>query len=338
MLFKNVSIHTVAHLEAPLRVTSAEISARLAKTLKRVRLPLNYLERMTGIKERRFWDKNQLPSEVATMVAEKVIEKSGLSKSDIGAVINTSITKEFIEPSIASIIHGNLQMSAECMNFDLGNACIGFLNGIQIAATMLESNHANHILVVAAESSYEGVSATLARLELDTAIRQDVTEQLATLTLGSGAVAMIISRSTLAPKGHPIRGLTVLAATEHNKLCVATTRQMVTNAPKLLAQGVLLKLKTYQKAQKELNWQNINFDEFALHQVSNSYLKMSKKALGIESLKVFSTFPEYGNMGTVSLPFTISLLEEAGRLIPGKKLAILGTGSGLNSMAMEVQW
>jgi acyl-CoA:acyl-CoA alkyltransferase len=338
MLFKNVSIHTVAHLEAPIRVTSAEISARLAKTLARLKLPLNYLERMTGIKERRFWDKNQLPSEVATMVAEKVIEKSGLSKNDIGAVINTSITKEFIEPSIASIIHGNLQMSAECMNFDLGNACIGFLNGIQIAATMIESNHANHILVVAAESADEGVAATLDRLELDTVIRQTFTEQIATLTLGSGAVAMIISRSTLAPKGHPIRGLIIQAATAQNKLCLATTKRMVTDAPKLLAQGVLLKLKTYEKAQKELNWQNVNFDEFALHQVSNSYLKMSTKALGIEPLKILSTFPEYGNMGTVSLPFTISLLEDAGRLVPGKKLAILGTGSGLNSMAMEVQW
>ena len=86
MLFKNVSIHTVAHLEAPIRVTSAEISTRLAKTLSRLRLPLNYLERMTGIKERRFWDKNQLPSEVATLVAAKKAVLLSFRLNDMAAI------------------------------------------------------------------------------------------------------------------------------------------------------------------------------------------------------------------------------------------------------------
>lgn len=44
MLLTKVSIHTIAHLEAPIRVTSAEISARLAKTLKRIRMRANFLE------------------------------------------------------------------------------------------------------------------------------------------------------------------------------------------------------------------------------------------------------------------------------------------------------
>lgn len=338
MLLKNVSIHTVTHLEAPIRVTSAEISARLAKTLKRVRMRANFLEVTTGIQERRFWEGNQPPSEVATLVAEQVIKKSGLSKNDIDAIISTSITKDFIEPSIACIIHGNLQMPPECMNFDLGNACLGFLNGIHVAASMIESGQMNHVLVVAGESGHDGMEATLKRLEQDTATLQDVRDQLATLTLGSGAVAMIISRTNLAPKGHPIRGLVTLAATEHNRLCCGWPDRMVTDAPKLLAAGVDLKLKTYQKAQMELGWQTSQFDEFAFHQVSKSYIKMSLKALGIESHKVMTTFPEYGNMGPISLPFTISKLETAGRLVAGKKLAILGAGSGLNCMAMEVQW
>ena len=292
MLFKNVSIHTVAHLEAPIRVTSAEISARLAKTLKRVGLPLNYLERMTGIKERRFWDKNTLPSDVAAMAAQKVIEKSGLSKNDIGAIISTSITKDFIEPSVACVVHDNLNMPAECMNFDLSNACLGFLSGIQVACSLIESGQTKHVLVVAGESGHDGIEATLQRLEQDSTTIQDVHDQLSTVTLGSGAVAMIISQSTLAPTGHPIRGLVTLASTKHNQLCRGWFDRMITDAPKLLAEAVAIKHKTYQKAQKELGWQNADFDEFAFHQVSKSYLKMSQKALGIESLKIMSTFPD----------------------------------------------
>lgn len=338
MLFKNVSIHTVAHLEAPIRVTSAEMSARIAKTLKRVRMRENFLEMTTGIQARRFWDGNQLPSEAATLVAKKVIKKSGLSKNDIGALISTSVTKDFIEPSIASIVHGNLDMPNECMNFDLGNACLGFLNGMHVAASMIESGQMNHVLVVAGENSYDVVEATLKRLEQETATQQDVRDQLATLTCGSGAVAMIISRSSLALLGHPIRGVLSIAATEHNHLCRASSDHMVTDAPKILEAGMDLTKKTYEKAQTELGWHTAHFDEFAIHQISKPHINMFLKVLGIESQKVITSFPEYGNMGPVSLPFNISKLEAAGRLIAGKRLAMIGAGSGLNCMVMDVQW
>lgn len=339
MLFKNVSIHTIAHLEAPVIVTSAEISARLAKTLKRVRLPLNYLERMTGIKERRFWDKNQLPSEVATMVAEKVIEKSGLKKNDIGAVISTSVTKDFIEPSIASIVHSNLKMPNKCINFDLGNACLSFLNGVQVASAMIESGQMNHVLVVAGESASDLVEPTLQRLEQDTATPQNVRDQLATLTLGSGAVAMIVSHSNLAPQGHPIRGLVTLAATEHTQLCRASSEGiMVTDAPKILEAGMDLTLKIHQEAAVKLNWNTAQFDEFAIHQIGKVHTNMFREMFGIESHKLMETFPKYGNMGPASLPFVISKLETSGRLISNKRLAIVGIGSGLNCMMMDVQW
>ena len=196
MLFTKVSIHTVAHLEAPCTVSSSEIASRLANTLKRVHLPLNVLERMTGIKERRFWSGDTQPSDVATEVAEKVIQKSGLSKSDIGAIISTSITKDFIEPSIASIVHGNLKLAPECINFDVGSACLGFLNGMQVAASMIEAGLLKHVLIVSGESGHQGLEATLKRLENTNASAEEVRSQLATLTLGSGGVAMVLSQDT----------------------------------------------------------------------------------------------------------------------------------------------
>lgn len=338
MLLTKVSIHTIAHLEAPIRVTSAEISARLAKTLKRVRMRENFLEMTTGIQERRFWEGNQLPSEVATLVAEKVIKKSGLSKNDIGAIISTAVTKDFIEPSIAAIVHGNLELPDDCMNFDLTNACLGFLNGIHVAASMIESGQINHVLVVAAESVFDVVEATLKRLEQDTATLEDVRDQLACLTLGSGAVAMIISRSNLAPQGHPIRGLVSLANTEHNQLCLGWPDRMLTDAPKLLEAGLNLSRKTYQKAEVELGWLTADFDEFAIHQVSKSLTNLFLEKFCLESRKVMTTFPEYGNMGPVSLPFNIAKLEAAGRLVAGKRLAMICVGSGVNCMMMEVEW
>lgn len=338
MLFNNVSIHAVAHLEAPNRVTSADISARLGKTLKRLRLPLNYLERTTGIEERRFWPENTQPSDVATHVAETAIQKSGVSKNDIGVIINTSISKDFIEPSIAAVIHGNLKLSINCINFDVGNACLGFLNGIHVAATMIEGGQVNHALVVAAENAGTGVLATIDRLERDDATPQEVRSQLASLTLGSGAAAMVVSRSDLAPGGHPVRGLVVLAATEHSRLCCAWADTMKTDAPKILENGMILTAHTFQEAKKQLDWDVNNIDEFAIHQISNTHLQAFQKQFNIESNKVMSIIQKYGNMGPVSVPFIVSKLEVAERLTPGKKLRVVGTGSGLNCMIMDILW
>jgi acyl-CoA:acyl-CoA alkyltransferase len=337
MLFNNVSIHSVAHLEAPSRVTSADISVRLAKTLKRLRLPLNYLERTTGIEERRFWHENTQPSDAATHIAEMVIQKSGLPKNDIG-VINTSISKDFIEPSIAAIIHGNLKLSANCINFDVGNACLGFLNGIHVAATLIEGGQVNHALVVAAENAGTGVLATIDRLEKDDATPQEVRSQLASLTLGSGAAAMVVSRSDLAPNGHPIRGLVAQAATEHSRLCCAWADTMKTDAPKILENGMILTANTFQEAKKQMDWGVENINEFAIHQISNTHLQVFQKQFNIESNKVMAIIQKYGNMGPVSVPFIVSKLEIAERLTPGKRLRIVGSGSGLNCMIMDVMW
>lgn len=338
MLFNNVSIHSVAHLEAPNRVTSADISARLAKTLKRLRLPLNYLERTTGIEERRFWHENTQPSDAATHIAELAIQKSGLPKNEIGVIINTSISKDFIEPSIAAIIHGNLKLSASCINFDVGNACLGFLNGIHVAATLIEGGQVNHALVVAAENAGTGVLATIDRLEKDDATPQEVRSQLASLTLGSGAAAMVVSRSDLAPKGHPIRGLVAQAATEHSRLCCAWADTMKTDAPKILENGMILTANTFQDANKQMDWGVESINEFAIHQISNTHLQVFQKQFNIESNKVMAIIHKYGNMGPVSVPFIVSKLEIAERLTPGKRLRIVGSGSGLNCMIMDVMW
>ena len=338
MLFTKVSIHTIAHIQAPLSVSSATISKRLSATLRRVRLPENILERMTGIKERRFWSGDTQPSDVATEVAEKVIQKSGLSKNDIGAIISTSITKDFIEPSIASIVHGNLKLATECINFDVGSACLGFLNGMQVAASMIEAGMLKHVLIVSGESGHQGLESTLKRLENTNASAEEVRSQLATLTLGSGGVAMVLSHRDAAPSGHPIQSMLTLAATEHNRLCCGWHDRMETDAPELLKQAVRLKSKTFERSQTEFGCDLNSFDEIVFHQVGKSYINDAIKTLGIDERKVLRTYPEYGNMASASLPFTLSKLEEMGRLQSGKKIALVGAGSGLNSMVVEVLW
>ncbi len=88
------------------------------------------LESVTGIRERRFWDLDTMPSEIAAMAARKAIEFAGIDPQEIGCLINTSVIKDYIEPSVASLVHGDLKLGSHCVNYDIGNACLGFVSGI----------------------------------------------------------------------------------------------------------------------------------------------------------------------------------------------------------------
>src|SRR5690606_18712375 len=128
MLFKNVSIAGLAHIDAPPTLTSPEINARLKRTLDRLGSRVDGLGDIAGIHARRLWDDGLQASDVATMAARKALDDAGIGVEKIGLLVNTSVSRDYLEPSTASIVSGNLGVSDECMTFDVANACLAFIN------------------------------------------------------------------------------------------------------------------------------------------------------------------------------------------------------------------
>ena len=92
------------------------------------------------------------------------------------------------------------------MNFDLANACLGFVNGMQLAAMMIDAGRIDYALIVDGEGAREIHENTIARLARPDATREDVLSEFATLTLGSGAAAMVLGRADEHPEGHRLVG------------------------------------------------------------------------------------------------------------------------------------
>jgi len=87
MKFDNVSIVGVAHVDAPHRIPSEDLDARLAETYRRLGMPARLLESLTGVKARRFWDVQTRPSDAATLAGRKVLADAGVDRARIGALI-----------------------------------------------------------------------------------------------------------------------------------------------------------------------------------------------------------------------------------------------------------
>ncbi len=338
MLFQHVAIAGLAHIDAPRRLSSDEINERLKPTLDRLGIRTDVLKDIAGIHARRLWDGDMLASDAATLAGVKALADAGIEPDRVGLLVNTSVSRDYLEPSTASIVSGNLKLSENCQNFDVANACLAFINGMDIASRMIERGEIDYALVVDGETAGLAYDKTLERLSAPDATEEMFRNELATLTLGCGAAAMVLARAELAPGAPRYRGGVTRAATQWNGLCRGNLDRMVTDTRLLLSEGLKLAQKTWIAARGALGWVAEEMDEFVIHQVSQVHTKAFVKAFGIDPKKVLTIFNEHGNIGPASVPIVLSKLREMGRLKKGDRVALLGIGSGLNCSMAEVVW
>jgi 3-oxoacyl-[acyl-carrier-protein] synthase III len=338
MQFKNVVIQSLAAVDAPVEITSAEIDERLRPTMERLGIRPGLIEEISGIKTRRFWNNGTQPSDAATLAAEKAISEAGIDRDKIGVLINTSVCRDYLEPSTACLVHGNLGLTERCLNFDIGNACLAFLNGMDVAARMIERGEVEYALIVDGESSRPITEATIERLLQPGVEEEQFRAEFASLTLGSGSAAVVMCQRKLAPEGHSYLGSVTRAATQFNRLCYGQMDRMVTDTRVLLTEGLKLATKTFDAAREALGWVVDELDQFIIHQVSKAHTDSLMKLLGLNPEKIHRIYPNLGNIGPAAVPIALAKAVELGKIKRGDRVALLGIGSGLNCSMAEIVW
>ncbi len=335
--FEHVSITGLGHVDAPHIVSSAEIEAQLAETFERLAITPGLMNSLSGIAERRVWDPGTQPSQVAARAGQLALERSGVALDDLGIMLNTSVCRDFLEPSTASIVHGLMGLSPNTINFDIGNACLGFINGMNVVASMIERGEIDHGLVVDGETSRVTLDSTIARLATSECDQRMFREQFATLTLGSGAVAMVLSRDDDG-SGHRFLGGLSRAATSLPGLCEGDIHEMRTDTKGLLLAGLELAASTWKEGLLAYNWNTESIDTYVLHQVSKVHTKAVCDTLGLDIAKLPLIYPTFGNIGPAGVPTVLSKSVEDGTISAGSRVMLMGVGSGINVAAAEIVW
>jgi 3-oxoacyl-[acyl-carrier-protein] synthase-3 len=333
--FRNCALLNVSRVDATRVVTSDELDEQLAATYRRVGLRPGLLERLAGIRERRWWPDGVTFADGAATAAAKAISESGVDTAEIGLMVNTSVSRRYLEPATAVAVHDAIGLPTSCQNFDVTNACLGFVNGIEIAGAMIDAGLVDNALVVNGEDARGVQEATLERLSAPDVTAKDVLAQFATLTLGSGAAAMVLSRADRHPEGHRIVAAVSRAGTQHHGLCVGDNDLMETDLKGLLDAGLQLSVELWAEASQEFDWHQ-GMDRYVIHQVSQVHTDALCDRLGIDPERVPRTFPTRGNIGPVSVPFTLA--GEADSLSEGDRILLMGIGSGLNAACLEIEW
>jgi 3-oxoacyl-[acyl-carrier-protein] synthase-3 len=338
-VFQQVSVGSVVQVEPPVRLTSAELARRLEPARERLGVhPDVLLEEVAGIRARRLWPPGTRVADAAALAGRRALVTAGVPRERVGLLVNTSVSREHLEPSTASLVHAALGLGDACANFDVANACLGFLTGMDVAGRMIEHGAVEYALVVDAEVSGRIIDRTVERLNRADATVERFREELASLTLGSAAAAMVLGRRGLLPDGPRFHGTVSLAATEFSDLCRGDLDRMVTDSAAVLEEGLRLAARTYRCAVAAFGWGDTPPDEVAAHQVGRAHTDGLVDRLGLDPDRVLRIYPERGNIGPAGLPVVLAELARTGRLHRGSRVALMGIGSGLNCSMADLAW
>ncbi len=348
MQFQNVCVEALGYTLPDEIVTSDEIERRLEPLYRRLRLPEGRLELMTGIRERRFWEPDVLPSQKSIQSGQRALAAAEIDRQHVGLLVHGSVCRDYLEPATACSVHHSLGLPQRCVIYDVSNACLGLMNGMLHAANMIELGQIRAALVVGTESSRQLVETTIDALNGDTSLtRRQIKSAVASLTIGSGSCALLLTDRELSRTGNRLVGAAVRAHTQFHALCHSDRDEAVgsgmqplmeTDSEQLMHEGIATGVETFRDFLANTGWTGGDIAKTFSHQVGSAHRKLMLESLQIYPEIDFVTYPWLGNTGSVALPTTLAIGLERGHVAPGDQVALLGIGSGINSVMLACQW
>lgn len=348
MRYEHVCIESLGYCLPPEIVTSTEVERRLAPLYDRLRLPEGRLELMSGIRERRLWAPDTLPSEKSIVSGRLALDSAQIDPQNVGALLHASVCRDHLEPATACKVHHHLGLPSDCFVYDVSNACLGLLNGVLQVANMIELGQIRAGLVLGSEGSRQLVEATIETLNRDTSLtRAQLKPALASLTIGSASAAILLTHREISRTGTRLLAAAVRAHTVHHDLCQSGRDEaagdgmrplMETDSERLLEEGIATGVATYERFLAAAGWRVDEIDRSVCHQVGVAHRRRMLEAFALKADRDFTTFEWLGNTGAVALPVTLARAAEHGFLRSSDRLALLGIGSGINCLMLAVDW
>ncbi|MCL2347816.1 MAG: 3-oxoacyl-ACP synthase III [Planctomycetaceae bacterium] len=353
MKYQRVFLESIVAVVPEEVVTTDALERRLEPLYSRLKLPEGRLELMTGIKERRLWPQGELPGTQSIKTVRHLLELTGIDRSKIGCFVHASVCRDFLEPATACRVHDANSLPANCAVYDVSNACLGILSGMVQIANMIELGQIEAGIVAGTESSRALLETTIAHLNTNPGInRKNVKTMFASLTIGSGSAAVLLTNEKLSTTKNRLLGGVVRANTTQCRLCQSETDQagsdsmqplMQTDSETLMHEGVATAKLAFDDFLPEIGWQRSDINKTFCHQVGKMHQQLLFERLGLDETVNFATLPYLGNTGSVALPTAAAFgLQTAGLQTgfakPNDRIALLGIGSGINVIMLGLDW
>lgn len=268
--------------------------------------------KLTGIRTRYYAVKEQTSSDLCYIAAKNLMEneKTAFDPKSVGAIIYVSQTPDYIAPATAFVLHKRLNLSVDCIAFDVNLGCSGYVHGINLACSFINSSNISKVLLLVGDSSSKVMTAN---------------DKSSKMMFSDAGSATLIEKSDTSNEictsfmsdGDRFKDLIIPAGRYRNK--------DVPNIKEVWADGIersdydlymngsnIFNFTTEDVPKfacdflSELNKSVDDYDAFLLHQANKFILKQISKKTKMPWDKVPISIGEYGNTSSATIPITLS--------------------------------
>ncbi|GAA7816913.1 ketoacyl-ACP synthase III [Helicobacter pylori] len=286
-----------------------------------------WIEKRTGIKERRFANDEEKSSDLGVIAAKQAIERAHLTPKDIDLVVVATLSPDFLAmPSTACVLSAKLGIENKPA-FDISAACTGFIYLLSVAKAYVESGMCENVLIVGAEKT----SSVL-----------DFKDRGTCILFGDGAGACVIGRTKCLKESV----LDVQISANGNFSNYLYTPRTLKPTPFSVKEEALepflrmkgnevfkLAVKTLLKDVEMILEKNALKPEdvrlFIPHQANFRIIQAVREHLDFKDEQVVLTVHKYGNTSAASIPMAMGEAYEEGRLKKGDLMLLDAFGGGL---------
>lgn len=283
--------------------------------------------KMIGVETRHWSAPDQTTADLCFAAARHLLQKLDWDPGSVDAVIFVTQTPDHPLPASACLLHGRLGLAADCQAFDVNLGCSGYVYGLWLAASLIQSG-CKRVLLLAGETmsrlvdpNDRGTAVLFGDAGSASAIEHDPTAPVMRFRLGSdgsGAGALMVPQGGFRPVD-PDRAFTLDPTRLHmdgGEVFTFTLREV----PRLVADTL---------ADADMTGDKV--DAYLLHQANRFMLRHIGKKIGAtDTDRLPINIDRYGNTSSATIPLLLAD-DMAQRLTTGAEtLMLVGFGVGLS--------
>jgi len=286
---------------------------------------------ITGNERRHIAVNGESALDFGRRAATRAIDQAGIPASEIDVVIYAGVARGWIEPATADIFQDAVG-AVNATSFDVLDACAGWLRGLHVAHSFLQSGAYKTALLIACEFGWDD----FIQRDFETVAALD--QYFAGFTLGEAATATVLRATPEDDFRFHFRTFP-----EYHRLCVIPLHSANQLDPQMLngglAPGMFAAHSTaltaatmkcaIQTFEDEPSFLHKDYDIFFAHIASKKGGDIVARRLGLPLQIHYPTHEEYGNTASAAIPLALSLALEEGKLERGSRVFIGVTSAGI---------
>jgi len=296
-----------------------------------------WIRTRTGIGERRILkEPDKATSYLCTRVAQRILEKRGITADELDLIIVATMTPDMVFPSTACLVQKNIQ-AMNAWAFDLSGACSGFLYALNTGAQFITSGTHKKVLVIGGEK----MSAIM-----------DYTDRTTSVLFGDGAAGVLLEPgqdeehglidarlysdgrggdNLCMPAGGSLRPAT-------HETIDAKLHYLQQDGPQVFKAAVVAMAEVAAEVMERNRLTSDDIDFLIPHQANNRIIQATAERMHLDQKKVAKNIERYGNTSAATIPICLAELDEEGKLHTGSNLILVSFGAGYTWGSIYLKW